>query len=202
MTAIAPASPLGQLSPSDLRYIRQNFAPLAKVCRIHGIELSTATAHIRARRLPLPSYALEDGTPMYPRDVFALLEAASSIDALTEHFLARYEAIARSHSAFDPQKGFREWDGYTSGEYGVCLRQVTPETIFLKERLVTLLEEQLTDARPEEEAWRARLSERVRALDALERPFTTCDRFRFGRPSSRERLIDEPRKRYRWLDPA
>jgi Family of unknown function (DUF6058) len=101
-----------------------------------------------------------------------------------------------------PRRAFREWDGYTSGEYGVCLRQVTPETIFLKERLVTLLEEQLTDARPEEEAWRARLSERVRALDALERPFTTCDRFRFGRPSSRERLIDEPRKRYRWLDPA
>jgi Family of unknown function (DUF6058) len=200
MSAIAPASPLGPLSAADLQYIRQNYLPLGDVCRLQGIDLSTATAHIRARRLPLPSYALEDGTPMFPRDFFALLDSAGSIDALTEHFLARYEAIARSHSAFEPQKGFQEWDGYLSGEYGVCLRQVTPETIFLKERLVTLLEEQLKDARPDEKDWRARLSERIRALDALERPFTACDRLRFGRPSSRERLIDGPRKQYRWLD--
>jgi uncharacterized protein DUF6058 len=200
MTALAPASPLGPLSAADLHYIRRNYLPLADLCRLQGIELSTATAHITGRRLPLPSYALEDGSPMYPRDLFALLEAAGSIDALTEYFLARYEAIARSHSAFEPQKGFQEWDGYLSGEYGVCLRQVTPETIFLKERLVTLLEEQLAAARPEDGDWRARLSERIRALDALERPFTACDRFRFGKPSSRERLIDGPRKQYRWLD--
>jgi hypothetical protein len=202
MSSITPASPLGPLSAADLQYIRHNYLPLVDVCRLQGIALSTATTYIRARRLPLPSYALEDGTPMFPRDLFALLDAAGSIDALTEHFLARYEAIARSHSAFEPQNGFREWDGYLSGEYGVCLRQVTPETIFLKEHLVTLLEEQLRNPRPEDGTWRTRLSERIRALDALERPFTACDRFRFGKPSSRERLIDGPREQYRWLDRA
>lgn len=61
MSSITPASPLGPLSAADLQYIRHNYLPLVDVCRLHGIALSTATTYIRARRLPLPSYAL-DGT--------------------------------------------------------------------------------------------------------------------------------------------
>ena len=87
----------------------------------------------------------------------------------------------------------RELASYLSGVYGACLREVTPETIFRKERLVNLLTAALAAPRPLDPHWRARLRADVNALDAIERPFAPCDRARFGGPVSRDRLITAPR---------
>ncbi|HEY1907914.1 MAG TPA: hypothetical protein VGG91_17830, partial [Myxococcaceae bacterium] len=46
------------------------------------------------------------------------------------------------------------------------------------------------------------LAFQIDGLDALIRPFARVDRERFGRPTSRERLVDGPRRRWKWLEPA
>jgi hypothetical protein len=40
------------------------------------------------------------------------------------------------------------------------------------------------------------LREDVDALDGTTRPFAACDRIRFGRPTSRDRLIDGARRAF------
>ena len=89
-----------------------------------------------------------------------------------------------------------EWTNYLGGMYAVCLREVTPETIFRKERLVRRLTEQLASPAPQDPAWRARLRADVDALDQLVRPFAPYDRVRFGGPVSRDRLITAAKARY------
>ena len=47
-----------------------------------------------------------------------------------------------------------EWSSYRSGVYGVCLRQVTPETIVLKEWLVAAIDVDLQAPAPDSAGWR------------------------------------------------
>ena len=131
---------------------------------------------------------------MFPADLLALVHSAGGIDALPDHFAQRIELAARM-VGFGPSAR----EDYLSGEYGICLRQVTPESLVLKEMLVERIGQALEDPRPEEAAWRHALVLDVRGLDALVRPFARVDRVRFGRPTSRERLIEEPRRRWPWL---
>jgi hypothetical protein len=89
-----------------------------------------------------------------------------------------------------------EWEAYVAGLYGACLREVTPENIALKEFVVAALERRLADPRPQEGAWCAALRADVETLDGLTMPFAACDRIRFGKPTSRDRLITEVRARF------
>ena len=85
------------------------------------------------------------------------------------------------------------------GIYGVCLWDVTPETIVRKAKLVSSISELMMLARPAEADWRQRLRDEVEELDALERQFTPDydrDEARFGRKPTRDLLIDAARERY------
>jgi hypothetical protein len=135
------------LTAEDVAYITENFVPLTD---------ASVRAAIAAHRLPGPAYVLEDGTEMVAPDHLALVERAGSVAALRDWFEARAPG---------------EWEAYLSGEYAVCLRSVTPETIRRKAELIATI-----DAAVDE-------------LDALLRPFAPHDRIRFGGPVSRDRYV-------------
>jgi hypothetical protein len=139
---------------------------------------------------------LDDGTAMVPEDYFALADEAGGSDRLHDAFVQRYEAAARAeHEQLESAEA--EWRAYLSGEYGVCLKQVTPETIVRKSALVARIEALLETPRSHDPGWRSRLRVAVDELDELERPFAPAyDALRFGGPSSRDRLITAARADY------
>jgi hypothetical protein len=99
--------------------------------------------------LPEPSYVLDDGTSMFPEDYFRLPDEAGGPARLREHFADRFRAAGGTDDVDE------EWQGYISGTYGVCLNDVTPETIVRKTQLVDSLTELLAHPRPEDELWRS-----------------------------------------------
>jgi hypothetical protein len=183
------------LSDADVEYIRSGFVELDELCRRTSRDPADARAEIAAGRLPRASYVLDDGTEMVPADYFALADEAGGPDALRAHFLERYEraAAADPSGADDPDE---EWQAYLSGEYGVCLNQVTPEGIVRKGALIARIQGLLDEARPDDTGWANGLRAAVDELDALERQFAAYDRIRFGAPSSRDRLITATRDAY------
>ncbi len=183
------------LSDADVGYIRSGFVELDELCRQTARDPSAVRAEIEAHRLPRPSYVLDDGTEMVPPDYFALVDEADGGDRLRERFIERYErAVAAEPDV--PAAAEEEWDAYLSGEYGVCLKQVTPESIVRKAALITRIEALLAKPDPADIDWAGRLRAAVDELDALERPFAAFDRIRFGGPSSRDRLITGTRRAY------
>jgi hypothetical protein len=198
MSRLVPNRLHPTLEEEDLQYVCSEYLPLEELARTEGLPLRRLREWIASGRLPRPAYLLPDGTPMFPADLLALMHSAGGIDRLPDHFAQRIELAARM-VGFGPSTRETDWEDYLSGEYGICLRQVTPESLVLKEMLVERIEQALEDPRPEEPGWRHALVLDVRGLDALVRPFATVDRARFGRPTSRERLIAEPRRRWSWL---
>jgi len=130
---------------------------------------------------------LADGAELVAPDHLALADAAGGPAALPAWFAATYARVSAGESDADPPGD--AWDDYLSGLYAVCLRSVTPATIVRKAVLMARVERAL-DA-DEAPSWAD-----VDALDALVRPFAAYDRVRFGRPTSRERLIDGARARF------
>jgi hypothetical protein len=128
-----------------------------------------------------------------PPDYFALLDEAGGVDALPARFLARYLAAADGPAAAADAEA--DWAGYLSGEFGVCLRSVTPESMAAKNRLIRRIVALVTSPDEADPAWRAELHTAVDALDAVERPFTDFDRQRWGE-TSRIRHIDRVRARF------
>ncbi|MEO8706737.1 MAG: DUF6058 family natural product biosynthesis protein [Kofleriaceae bacterium] len=152
----------------DIAYVRRDFMEAQPV---HG--------------LPRASYQLPGGELYYARDRRRLADEAGSIEAVPAMFARRLAAaMLELDHRVDPDD---EWQAYLAGLYGVCLYEVTPEAIVHKARLVARLDRML--AHPGDAAWLAALHADVDALDALARPFAACDRARFGRPTSRDRLI-------------
>jgi hypothetical protein len=135
---------------------------------------------------------------MFPADLLGLVRSAGGVDALPAHFARRTE-LAACLMGVGASTREADWEDYLSGEYGICLRQVTPETLVLKETLVERIGKALETPRPDDPRWRSALAFQVDGLDALIRPFARVDAERFGRPTSRERLVDGPRRRWRWL---
>jgi hypothetical protein len=180
------------LSADDDAYIRANFVPLDELCDAQGVDPAETRRLVAAGRLPHPSYVLDAGTEMVPRDYFDLAEAAGGVEHLREMFLQRYRAAAGPGST--PAE--EEWEAYLTGAYGVCLNRVSPETIVHKEMLVKRTEALLSSPFPQESEWRKELRESVDDLDRLERPFAQYDRERFGEPTSRDRCITAARERY------
>jgi Family of unknown function (DUF6058) len=198
MSRLVPHHPHPALEEDDLQYVCSEYLPLEELARREGLSLRRLHAWIVEGRLPRPAYLLPDGTPMFPPDLLALVQSAGGIDRLADHFAQRIELAARL-IGFGPSTREADWQDYLSGEYGICLRQVTPETLVLKEMLVARIGEALEDPRPDDSGWRHALAFDIRGLDALVRPFARVDRARFGRSTSRERLIEEPRQRWSWL---
>ncbi|WP_394830990.1 DUF6058 family natural product biosynthesis protein [Pendulispora rubella] len=181
----------------DLIYIRANYVSLAALAATRSETEEELRAHVAAKRLPGPAYVLPDGTEMFPRDWLALADQSGGIDHARAEFMRRF--IAASNEEGEPageESAAEEWTNYLGGMYAVCLREVTPENVFRKERLVRRLTEQLASPAPNDPAWRARLRADVDALDQLERPFAPYDRVRFGGPVTRDRLITAARARY------
>jgi len=143
--------------------------------------------------VPAATYRTPDGRAWYARDVWRLADDAggpAGVRALFERrFRAACEAVGYVGNLAEA------WASYLEGSYGACLRDVTPETIVAKERLVERLTAALAEPRPDDPAWCTRLRADVEALDGLEKRFASCDRERFG-PTTRDRLIAAPRERY------
>jgi hypothetical protein len=156
------------LTPEDVAYITASFVPLAD---------GAVRAEIAAGRLPKPAYVLDDGTEMVAPDHLALVERAGGVDALRDWFEARAPG---------------EWDAYISGEYAVCLRSVSPETIRRKDELMARIDVLLGEDPPPLAPLRAAVDE----LDSLLRPFAPYDRIRFGGPVSRDRYVTAVRERF------
>ncbi|MEO7731789.1 MAG: DUF6058 family natural product biosynthesis protein [Kofleriaceae bacterium] len=175
-------------TPADVAYVRAHYVTLEQLARGRGEHAWPG------RHLPAATYQLADGSAWYPRDWWRLLDDAGDLARLPALFARRLRAA--SDALGHPMDVADEWQAYLDGLYGACLRDVTPEAVVHKERLVARLDRALADPRPEDPAWRATLRGEVDALDGLTRPFAACDRLRFGRPTSRDRLIDGPRRAF------
>jgi hypothetical protein len=183
-----------RLTNADVAYIRAGFVPLEELARAHGEEPDAVRARIEAGLLPKPAYVLDDGAEMVSRDYFDLVDSAGGLERLREHFLERYrDAAAAEPEELDPAED--EWRAYLSGDYGVCLRKVTPENIARNSALVARIEALLADPDPADPDWCGVLAGAVDELDALEREFAPYDRVRWG-PVSRDRLITAVREAY------
>ena len=188
---------MSKFTARDDAYIRRNYVTLDALCAQRSESPETIQALIDARRLPWPSYVLDDGTAMFPTDYFRLVDEAGGVDALPGHFAARHDAatLARWRAADELE---RDWQAYLDGTYGMCLREVTPEAIVRKTALVSSLCELLMLPRPGNTEWRRALRDQVDELDRLEREFAP-DYDRGGehdRPPTRDLLIDAARGRY------
>jgi hypothetical protein len=181
-----------EYTAADLDYLRVNYLTLEQVCAERPESPETIRALIATGRLPKPSYVLDDGTALFPADYFRFVDEAGGTDALQARFAERLEAAGADDLDL-------HWRSYMDGIYGVCLWNVTPETIARKAKLVSSISELLMLARPAEADWRQRLRDEVEELDALERQFTPDydrDEARFGRKPTRDLLIDAARERY------
>jgi len=182
-----------EYTAADLDYLRADYLTLDQVCAQRPESPEEIRALIAKGRLPRPSYVLDDGTEMFPADYFRFVDEAGGPDALRARFAERLEAAGGADDLD------LHWKSYMDGIYGVCLRDVTPETIARKAKLVSSISELLMLARPAEADWRQRLRDEVEELDALERQFTPDydrDEARFGRKPTRDLLTDAAREHY------
>jgi uncharacterized protein DUF6058 len=178
---------------ADAEYVSGNYFTLEELCSGRGDAPDDVRALIERRELPAPSYVLDDGTEMFPADYFVLVDQAGGAEGLRSEFERRHRAAGGN-----PVELEEDWQGYLDGTYGVCLRQVLPETMVRKTELVSSLTALLEDPRPEDEGWRAQLRREVWELDGLEREFSPdYDRGkRFPTPPSRDRLVAAARERF------
>ena len=176
---------------ADLAYFAANYRTLEEVCSDRSESPEEVQRLIDERKLPQPSYVLPDGTGMFPADYFRLVDEAGGVDRLREQFAAR-------HRAAEGKDLDQDWEMYLDGTWGICLRDVTPETIVRKNTLVSSLCELLVLARTREPDWQKALREQVDELDELEREFAPdYDRSdSIDRPPTRDLIIAAARERY------
>jgi hypothetical protein len=113
------------MTEADVAYVRANFLTLEQACAGRRESPDEVRRLIAANELPQPSYVLPDGTEMVPADYFAIADAGR------EEFARRFAAAGG-----DPALVEEEWQYWLSGDYGVCLKEQTPENIARKEQLV------------------------------------------------------------------
>jgi hypothetical protein len=174
------------LTPAEVAYVRASYVPV------------DGSRHVRAWMdaglVPQASYVLPDGSEMVPADHLALVAEAGNAERVPARFAERYRLAAEAAGVADELDD--DWPAYLEGTYGICLRVVTPEAIVEKARLVQAIEALLTAPDPASQAWRSALNAHVEALDRQLRPFPDFEHVRFGRPTSRQRLIEYPHARY------
>jgi hypothetical protein len=182
---------MATFSDSDIRYVLAEYRTLDALCDGRAESATTIRELIAEGRLPRPTYVLPSGEARFPPDYFALVDDADGVDGLPAQFRARYLAAAPAASADADE----DWAGYLSGQFGVCLRSVTPESMAAKFRLVRRIERLVAEPAEADPEWRAELRTAVDALDALLRPFTDFDRERWG-DTGRARHVDRVRRRF------
>lgn len=183
-----------KFSESDLDYVRGEYVDLDRLCEGREETPDQVRELIETRRLPRATYVLPDGTEMFPPDYFLLLDEAGSVEAMRGVFDQRYltATSALGLLAVEPEE---DWHGYLSGEFGVCLWEVSPESMVEKSALIAEIDGLTGSAAPGDEDWTARLRDAVDRLDEIERPFTDYDRERWG-TVSRDRYITAVRAKH------
>src|SRR5256886_11094642 len=185
------------LTDADRTYIATTYVTLEELCAARTETPAEIAALIEERRLPRPSYVLEDGTGMFPADYFRLVDDAGGIEALEGHFAGRHRqaTLARAAAA---QELERDWEMYLDGTWGICLNDVTPETIVRKNTLVASLSELLMLPRPDSEDWRGASPGQVAEAGGPARgPAPARARAEAQeRPPTRDLLLTEARERY------
>jgi hypothetical protein len=174
------------MTPSDDAYVSAWYVTIEELAQTSRLEADEIRRLMLANRVPVPSYIRSDGKQMVPRDLLDLLEEAGGADRLTGWFAARWDS---------PAEAIEQWDAYLSGQY-VCLRRVHPDNMRRKDELVAAISAELETPRPDSGEWLERLHMLVDELDDIEPPFAPYDRLRFGRPLSRDRLIDDVRRQF------
>lgn len=182
------------MTEDDLAYVRAEYLPLDELCSAQGRQTEQIRGLIEQGAMPRATYTLPDGTEMFPRDYLVLLDEAGDPSKLRQEFEQRH-AIAVSTLGLTGVDVAEDWAGYLSGEFGACLREVTPETIVEKGALIAQIEALVAAPRPGDATWSAQLGEAVDDLDTLERPFTDYDRQRWG-TVSRDKHIAAVRSRF------
>ena len=180
---------------ADLAYLSANYLTLEELCTDRAQSPEEVRSLIQERRLPQPSYVVPDGTGMFAADYFRLVDDAGGVGRLREHFAARHRAASAARQGTELEQ---DWEMYLDGTWGICLRDVTPETIVRKNVLVWSLCELLVLARPRDPEWRKALREQVDELDELEREFAPdYDRSdAVDRLPTRDLIITAARQRY------
>ena len=194
---IATHSTLPVLTNEDRTYIQDNFYTLEELCLCRTRTPTDYRSQIRAGLLPRPAYVV-DGTEMYPADFFLFPDSLGSLGAqMKEEFSARYVRAAKVYGDSPSEDRIvNEYASYLSGEYAVCLRFLSPETIFLKEFAMAKIQELLATPDPSDADWSAALRNWVTRLDGMEREFARCDTARFGSLPSRVRYIKNVREKF------
>lgn len=171
------------MTPVDDTYVDFQYASLEELAAAHGEDPDAVRANILSDRLPMPSYLRSDGTEMFHRDLFTMVDRVGGVDYLRDWFVRQFR---------DPIEGREEWQAYLSGQY-VCLRSVTPRTIRRKGELVAAIQYALADPQPRSRAWVDQLHDWVDELDQLSPAYTGYDVLRFGGPTGRQKNIDAVR---------
>ncbi|WCB91819.1 hypothetical protein DSM104299_00497 [Baekduia alba] len=174
------------ITAGDDAYINQHFVPVAAVAGL-GLTPDQLPGLMLAGALPLPTYMRSDGELMAAPGLLALATEAGGIERLPAAFGARFA---------DAAEAVAEWQSYLGGRYFACLRQVTPATIRRKDELMATIDRLQLAPSAHDPEWSTELHAAVDELDALELPFTSYDRRRFGGPTSRDRCIDDVRARF------
>jgi hypothetical protein len=183
----------------DLAYVRSEYLTLPDLVAGRVEDVEQVDTLIGRGRLPGPAYVLPDGTPVFPPDYFHLLDEAGGVDELPTHFERLHSAALARYG--DVSTLAEDWAGYLSGDYGVCLRQVTPERMVEKSALIARITELVAAPDPDDRAWLEQLCAAVDRLDDIERPFTDHDRLRWG-GTSRDTNITAVRAGYLSGTPA
>ena len=133
-----------------------------------------------------------------PPIFFLFPDSVGSLGArMKEEFSARYVRAAKVYGDSPSEDRIAsEYTSYLSGEYAVCLRFLSPETIFLKEFAIAKIQELLATPNPSDADWSAALRNWVTRLDGIEREFAPCDTARFGSLPSRVRYIKNVREKF------
>jgi hypothetical protein len=189
-----------EFTERDLDYVRREYVDLDRLCAERAETPQQVRELIADSKLPRATYVLPDGTELFPPDYFELLDEAGSVEAMREVFDRRY-LTATSALGLLGKEPEENWHGYLSGEFGVCLWEVSPESIVEKSALIAEIDGLTGSPAPADGDWRARLTDAVDRLDEIERPFTDYDRQRWG-TTSRDRYITAVRARHLDTDQA
>jgi hypothetical protein len=108
---------------ADLAYLHAEFRTLEEVCRDRPESPDDVRRLIAERRLPRPSYVLDDRTELVPPDYFALADAAGGVDRLRDEYERQYRAaLAKYGLEFDIGLFEGRWESYLDGISGICMR--------------------------------------------------------------------------------
>jgi hypothetical protein len=190
------ATTTSAFTAADLAYLRSTFRTLDQICADRRETPADVRKLIADRKLPRPSYVLDDGTELVPPDYFALADAADGTERVRDEYERQYRvALDKYGLEFDEGLFERRWESYLDGISGICMAEVIPETIIRKRMLIDAIEELLGDPNPEDARWASELRAHVDELDAIEKQFAPdYDRSRFV--PTRDTYIRDVRRAY------